>query len=88
MKLVFLICLSFSVIRRYFFNAYNRCLKFVRSLTLRHDGSKGVFGTCTKKYYRPPGAVEIFLRECQRIPRTVVLINFERINFEWRLYSA
>ena len=50
MKLVFLICLSFSVIRRYFFNAYNRCLKFVRSLTLRHDGSKGVFGTCTKKY--------------------------------------
>lgn len=50
MKLVFLICLSFSVIRRCFFNAYNRCLKFVRSLTLLHDGSKGVFGIRSKKY--------------------------------------
>ena len=28
------------VIRRYFFNAYNRCLKFVRSFTGRHDGRK------------------------------------------------
>lgn len=44
------LCLSFSVIRRYFFNAYNHSLKFVRSLTHLHAGKRGVFRTCRKKY--------------------------------------
>lgn len=71
-----------------FFNAYNRCLKFVRSLTHLHDGRKGVFCTCRKKYYRPTGAVEIFSDKCKRIPRPGVFINSERTDFEPRLLSA
>ena len=49
-KLEFLICLSFSVIRRYFFNAYNRSLKFVRSMKPQRDGSRGMFASRLKKY--------------------------------------
>ena len=46
----FLICLSFSVIRRYFFNAYNRSLKFVRSMKPQRAGSRGMFASRLKKY--------------------------------------
>ena len=51
-------------------------------------GEKGMFGSCRKKYYRPPGAVEIFSGKCHRISRPGVFINSERTDFEPRLLSA
>lgn len=46
---------------------------------------KGCSALAGKKYYRPPGAVEIFSGKCHRISRPGVFINSERTDFEPRL---
>lgn len=66
MKLGFLICLLFSVIRRYFFNAYSRCLKFVRSLTTRHDGRKRGVRHLPEKILPTNGSCGDFFRQMQK----------------------
>ena len=84
-KLEFLICLSFIVIKRYFFNAYNRSLKFVRSMNSPRDGSRGMFGTRQKKYKLTAGkSGDFFWRMAKNIPFRHVH-RHERTHFELRL---
>ena len=84
-KLEFLICLSFSVIRRYFFNAYNRSLKFVRSMKPQRDGSRGMFASRLKKYKLTTGkSGDFFSLKAKNIPFRHVHRR-ERTHFELRL---
>ncbi len=84
-KLEFLICLSFSVIRRYFFNAYNRSLKFVRSMKPQRDGRRGMFASRLKKYELTNGkSGDFFSRKAKNTPFRHVH-RHERTHFELRL---
>lgn len=84
-KLEFLICLLFSVIKRYFFNAYNRSLKFVRSMNSPRDGSKGMFATWQKKYELTAGkSGDFFYRMAKNIPFRHVH-RHERTHFQTQL---